>query len=119
MEENGSGAANMKRDEAMTRALDRLILYLRVVHSFDYYNATEYALEVCCRLPAGCLCMGRGEDTQFCFSSLSRETALGMVRFFLARGFFSTAFCALNTVPSIIGIASCLGLSKVVAEKYR
>ena len=28
-----------------TKVLDRLILYLRIVFSFDFYNVNEYALE--------------------------------------------------------------------------
>ncbi|CAF3704229.1 unnamed protein product [Rotaria sordida] len=32
-------------DKQLTKVLDRLILYLRVVHSIDYYNGTEYAQE--------------------------------------------------------------------------
>ncbi|UJR38183.1 hypothetical protein I4U23_030857 [Adineta vaga] len=32
-------------DKELTKVLDRLILYLRVVHSIDYYNGTEYAQE--------------------------------------------------------------------------
>ncbi|CAF4384874.1 unnamed protein product, partial [Adineta steineri] len=32
-------------DKELTKVLDRLILYLRVVHSVDYYNGTEYAQE--------------------------------------------------------------------------
>lgn len=32
-------------DKELNKVLDRLILYLRVVHSIDYYNGTEYAQE--------------------------------------------------------------------------
>ncbi|CAF1205368.1 unnamed protein product [Rotaria sp. Silwood1] len=32
-------------DKELTKVLDRLILYLRVVHSVDYYNGTEYTQE--------------------------------------------------------------------------
>ncbi|CAF4304948.1 unnamed protein product, partial [Didymodactylos carnosus] len=32
-------------DKELTKVLDRLILYLRVVHSVDYYNAIEYQQE--------------------------------------------------------------------------
>lgn len=32
----------LSRDENLERVLDKLLLYLRVVHSVDYYNATEY-----------------------------------------------------------------------------
>ncbi|RNA39776.1 serrate RNA effector molecule -like protein [Brachionus plicatilis] len=35
----------MEKDEAAARHLDRLILYLRIVHSIDYYNASEYQQE--------------------------------------------------------------------------
>ncbi|KAL5013560.1 hypothetical protein ScPMuIL_007830 [Solemya velum] len=33
------------RDENMLKALDRMILYLRIVHSVDYYSANEYPNE--------------------------------------------------------------------------
>jgi hypothetical protein len=32
-------------DQKFISALDRLILYLRIVHSVDYYNSCEYANE--------------------------------------------------------------------------
>ena len=32
-------------DSSLLRVLDRLILYLRVVHSLDYYNGTDYPYE--------------------------------------------------------------------------
>lgn len=32
-------------DSSLMRVLDRLILYLRVVHSVDYYNGTDYPYE--------------------------------------------------------------------------
>jgi len=35
----------MDRDENLIAVLDKLILYLRMVHSFDYYNAIEYPSE--------------------------------------------------------------------------
>lgn len=35
----------MDRDENLIAVLDKLILYLRLVHSFDYYNAIEYPSE--------------------------------------------------------------------------
>lgn len=33
------------RDENLTRILDRLILYLRIVHSVDYYGCKFYDKE--------------------------------------------------------------------------
>lgn len=41
----GSGGANLEKDDALIKVLDRLLLYLRVVHSVDYYNQSEYASE--------------------------------------------------------------------------
>ena len=35
----------LERDEKAASLLDNLILYLRIVHSIDYYNATEYQQE--------------------------------------------------------------------------
>lgn len=35
----------IERDEALLTVLDRLVLYLRVVHSVDYYNHCEYPYE--------------------------------------------------------------------------
>uniref|UniRef100_A0A0B7B5L3 Arsenite-resistance protein 2 homolog n=2 Tax=Arion vulgaris TaxID=1028688 RepID=A0A0B7B5L3_9EUPU len=33
------------KDESLSQALDRMVLYLRLVHSVDYYNANEYPNE--------------------------------------------------------------------------
>ncbi|CAN7988874.1 unnamed protein product [Ixodes hexagonus] len=41
----GSGGTNLEKDDALIKVLDRLLLYLRVVHSVDYYNQSEYASE--------------------------------------------------------------------------
>lgn len=38
-------ATNVDRDESLISVLDRIILYLRVVHSVDYYNHCEYPNE--------------------------------------------------------------------------
>ena len=35
----------MEKDDRASKHLDKLMLYLRVVHSIDYYNATEYQQE--------------------------------------------------------------------------
>ncbi|GIY28611.1 hypothetical protein CEXT_239862 [Caerostris extrusa] len=35
----------LERDENLIKVLDRLLLYLRVVHSVDYYNSSEYPSE--------------------------------------------------------------------------
>lgn len=39
------GASLVERDEELTRVLDRLIIYLRIVHSVDYYGAQNYEEE--------------------------------------------------------------------------
>nr|KAG5701269.1 hypothetical protein BaRGS_020631 [Batillaria attramentaria] len=36
---------SVERDDKMLKVLDRMILYLRVVHSIDYYSANEYPNE--------------------------------------------------------------------------
>lgn len=43
-EENGSGQS-LDRDENLNKVLDRLLLYLRIVHSVDYYNHSDYPNE--------------------------------------------------------------------------
>ncbi|XP_063178282.1 serrate RNA effector molecule homolog isoform X2 [Chroicocephalus ridibundus] len=35
----------VERDEKLLKVLDRLLLYLRIVHSVDYYNTSEYLNE--------------------------------------------------------------------------
>lgn len=40
-----SGSFDIEIDRNYTRVLDRLVLYLRVVHSIDYYNSSEYQQE--------------------------------------------------------------------------
>ena len=35
----------LERDEQLLSVLDRMILYLRIVHSFDYYSCSEYPNE--------------------------------------------------------------------------
>ncbi|CAH1777308.1 unnamed protein product [Owenia fusiformis] len=37
--------ATIERDEPLLKVLDRMIIYLRIVHSFDYYSAIEYPNE--------------------------------------------------------------------------
>lgn len=46
-EEGGSNeeVATVDRDEALIKVLDKLLFYLRVVHSVDYYNHCEYPNE--------------------------------------------------------------------------
>ncbi|XP_014488480.1 PREDICTED: serrate RNA effector molecule homolog isoform X2 [Dinoponera quadriceps] len=41
----GDGDSSIERDPVLIKVLDRLILYLRVVHSVDYYNHCEYPNE--------------------------------------------------------------------------
>lgn len=43
--ENPSAGDTVERDPQLSRVLDRLILYLRIVHSLDYYNHCEYPYE--------------------------------------------------------------------------
>ncbi|CAF3617744.1 unnamed protein product [Rotaria sordida] len=42
---NQNNSNTFEIDKELTKVLDRLILYLRIVHSVDYYNGTEYAQE--------------------------------------------------------------------------
>ena len=44
-EEADPASASFQRDEQIIRILDRMIYYLRIVHSLDYYQATEYPNE--------------------------------------------------------------------------
>ncbi|XP_076354996.1 arsenic resistance protein 2 isoform X4 [Tachypleus tridentatus] len=39
------GGSTLERDDTLIKVLDRLLLYLRVVHSMDYYNHSEYPSE--------------------------------------------------------------------------
>ncbi|XP_042908669.1 serrate RNA effector molecule homolog [Parasteatoda tepidariorum] len=39
------GGCTLERDESLIKVLDKLLLYLRVVHSVDYYNSSEYPSE--------------------------------------------------------------------------
>ncbi|XP_078665696.1 LOW QUALITY PROTEIN: serrate RNA effector molecule homolog [Branchiostoma floridae x Branchiostoma belcheri] len=61
-EEKGSEVTpevTLDRDEERLKVLDRLLLYLRIVHSIDYYTATEYPNED--EMPNRCGIMhGRG-----------------------------------------------------------
>ncbi|XP_037081813.1 LOW QUALITY PROTEIN: serrate RNA effector molecule homolog [Pollicipes pollicipes] len=40
-----AGPDTIERDDELIKVLDRLLLYLRVVHSVDYYNHSEYPNE--------------------------------------------------------------------------
>jgi len=47
-EKDGSAEVAIERDEELVKfikVLDRMILYLRIVHSFDFYSAVEYPNE--------------------------------------------------------------------------
>lgn len=44
VEATGVGST-VERDDALLRVLDRLLFYLRIVHSVDYYNHCEYPNE--------------------------------------------------------------------------
>ncbi|XP_064408823.1 serrate RNA effector molecule homolog isoform X1 [Latimeria chalumnae] len=43
--EGNPAEINVERDEKLVKVLDRLLLYLRIVHSLDYYNTCEYPNE--------------------------------------------------------------------------
>lgn len=42
---DGANGSSLDRDETIIKVLDRLILYLRIVHSVDYYNHSVYPNE--------------------------------------------------------------------------
>ena len=44
-ESDEKSEVNLSRDENLLRVLDRLVLYLRVVHSLDYYSGGDYPYE--------------------------------------------------------------------------
>ncbi|CEF63243.1 Serrate RNA effector molecule homolog [Strongyloides ratti] len=43
--ENGNNRSTLTRDEQLLQRLDKLIIYLRIVHSIDYYFATLFPIE--------------------------------------------------------------------------
>lgn len=43
--EEADATAGLTRDEELVKVLDRLLFYLRIVHSVDYYNHCEYPNE--------------------------------------------------------------------------
>lgn len=43
--ESDESAPTIERDEELNRVLDRLLLYIRIVHSLDFYNCSDYPLE--------------------------------------------------------------------------
>lgn len=43
--EGNPAEINVERDEKLIKVLDKLLLYLRIVHSMDYYNTCEYPNE--------------------------------------------------------------------------
>ncbi|XP_054851091.1 serrate RNA effector molecule homolog isoform X3 [Eublepharis macularius] len=43
--EGNPAEINVERDEKLVKVLDKLLLYLRIVHSVDYYNTSEYINE--------------------------------------------------------------------------
>ncbi|CAG0899642.1 unnamed protein product [Darwinula stevensoni] len=45
VDDNDPKNSACERDEGLAKVLDRLILYLRIVHSVDYYNHSEYPHE--------------------------------------------------------------------------
>jgi len=40
-----SKAVDFTRDDTLMKALDKLVMYLRIVHSIDYYNGSDYPHE--------------------------------------------------------------------------
>ncbi|XP_077539852.1 arsenic resistance protein 2 isoform X3 [Haemaphysalis longicornis] len=42
---NAPAGTSHEKDDTLIKVLDRLLVYLRVVHSVDYYNHSEYASE--------------------------------------------------------------------------
>lgn len=45
VDEQNDSSFEFKQDDELFKALDKVILYLRVVHSYDYYASTEYSGE--------------------------------------------------------------------------
>ncbi|XP_077976015.1 serrate RNA effector molecule homolog [Styela clava] len=43
--DSGPGFVTLQRDEKLIKQLDKLLYYLRIVHSVDYYNASQYPNE--------------------------------------------------------------------------
>uniref|UniRef100_A0A8C6PQT8 Serrate RNA effector molecule homolog (Arabidopsis) n=1 Tax=Nothobranchius furzeri TaxID=105023 RepID=A0A8C6PQT8_NOTFU len=43
--EGNAAEMTVEKDEKLAKVLDRLVLYLRIVHSVDYYNTCEYPSE--------------------------------------------------------------------------
>uniref|UniRef100_A0A8C9X2W7 Serrate RNA effector molecule homolog (Arabidopsis) n=1 Tax=Sander lucioperca TaxID=283035 RepID=A0A8C9X2W7_SANLU len=43
--EGNPAETTVERDDKLAKVLDRLVLYLRIVHSIDYYNTCEYPSE--------------------------------------------------------------------------
>lgn len=44
-DKDGGSEIVIERDEEILKVLDRLIFYLRIVYSIDYYSAVEYPNE--------------------------------------------------------------------------
>jgi len=44
-EDNENNGPSLDRDESLIKVLDRLLIYLRIVHSIDYYNHSDYPNE--------------------------------------------------------------------------
>ena len=43
--EDGGEGVTITRDDELIQVLDKMILYLRIVHSVDFYNHSEYPNE--------------------------------------------------------------------------
>ncbi|XP_077990042.1 serrate RNA effector molecule homolog [Glandiceps talaboti] len=44
-QKDNSSDVQLERDDKLMKALDRLVMYLRIVHSVDYYNSVDYPNE--------------------------------------------------------------------------
>uniref|UniRef100_A0A1B6EMZ7 Serrate RNA effector molecule homolog n=2 Tax=Proconiini TaxID=565685 RepID=A0A1B6EMZ7_9HEMI len=85
---------NDEKDQAMIKVLDRLLLYLRIVHSVDYYNHCEYPNED--EMPNRCGIMhARGS------SPTSKVTSQEIQEY--CRGFAQKMACLINSCGDVEG----------------
>ncbi|XP_071110678.1 serrate RNA effector molecule homolog isoform X3 [Haliotis cracherodii] len=71
-EKDANPEVTIERDESLMKVLDKLIFYLRVVHSIDYYSANEYPNED--EMPHRCgimHCRGMPPGSKFTQSDLN------------------------------------------------
>lgn len=82
--EEAEAAAGLTRDDELIKVLDRLLFYLRIVHSVDYYNHCEYPNED--EMPNRCGIMhARGIPPS---SKVSRKFTRSNLKKFLLNVFF-------------------------------